>query len=502
MKLKHIIKTVFLTMIFLAIGITISNAGYSASNPTVKSGEKVTITVTSSTALEAYNLDLESNGGLTFNSCSKAKDTDGDIISINGSSIGYMSTSGKATKLGTYTFTAPAVTEKKTYTVKFKVDQSTTVTSTVTVEPVKTQTNTNTGSNSGSNTTTQKPQEEPKKEEVKKGTIDTFYINGIKVKQYLNVTNKDSVSIKVNTSTKEGATVYNSATKKSYKLKSGASTNIQIVEGTNTLTITLDTGHKETRKIYSQKEEVVEPNVIEEKKEEVKVLLKSLAIKAVKDEEEKVDVSLTPEFSSEVYEYNILLDEDLADVTKLDIQAVPTSDDFKVEITGNDELKVGHNTVTITVKSKDEKTTTTYKIIVAKLAKVVPVVAEPVEEVQQEQEVVKPIWNREQQILITVFTTIIAIMGIAYAIIEYRYKKEPETKIPNSGTTLEEDMNGEIEQDKIDEIPFVKVGFEKEDTDKIDILKDEGQPEFKDLNSDKNEIEEPKKPTKRRGKHF
>ena len=113
MKLKRIAIIVFFITLFLMIGMTVSKASYSASNPTVNSGEKVSISVTSSTALEAYNLDLQSNGGLTFNSCSKSKENDGDIINISGSSIGYMNMSGTTKKLGTYTFTAPTVTEKR-----------------------------------------------------------------------------------------------------------------------------------------------------------------------------------------------------------------------------------------------------------------------------------------------------------------------------------------------------------------------------------------------------
>ena len=39
---------------------------------------------------------------------------------------------------------------------------------------------------------------------------------------------------------------------------------VQVAEGTNTLTISLANGYKTTRKIYSQKEEEVKPNTIEE----------------------------------------------------------------------------------------------------------------------------------------------------------------------------------------------------------------------------------------------
>ncbi|MBO5479450.1 MAG: cadherin-like beta sandwich domain-containing protein [Clostridia bacterium] len=474
-KTLKIITIFFMTLIIWIALNTISAAASfdaSISSTNIKVGDTVTVTVKANNAAGMYSVSANNSN------MSKVSGDTSEFLENKSTTITY-----KAVKAGTTTITAKAsdmtdldddskpVTGSKTFTVTIKSNETTTT-------------------------------EQPKQEEPKKGTIDTCYINGIKVKEYLNVTNKDSVSVKVNTSTKEGLTIYNSLTKKSYKVKSGETANVQILEGTNTLTITLDTGAKATRKIYSQKEEEVKPNVIEEKpQEEVKVLLKSLSVKGVKAEEDKIDLSFTPEFSAEVYEYKILLDETLEDITKLDIEAKASQDDFKVEITGNEELKEGENTITITVKSKDGKTTTTYKILVTKEAKVVPIVAPTVE---VEQEVIKPLWNRTQQILITVFTSIIALMGIAYAVIEYRYKKEPETKIPNSGTTLEEDMNKEVEEDKIGEIPFAKVGFEKEEDSKVDILKEETQPEFKDIKEQKNAKEEElKKQTKtKRGKHF
>lgn len=461
-----------IAIMFITTNVQAASANISASKTTATVGEEVNIIVKYTAA--SWELTASGNGIST----TKYVDVTDDAENATTTKTIKLNTTSAGTKeiklVGTVSDGTTGETTKINTSVKVTVKEKQTTTQQTT-------------------TTQEQPKkEETKKEEVKKGTIDTFYINGIKVKQFLNVTNKDSVSIKVNTSTKEGATVYNSLTKKSYTLKSGESKNIQILEGTNTLTITLETGHKETRKIYSQKEEVVEPNVIEEKEEEKveKVLLKSLVVKAVKSEEEKIELSLTPEFSSEVYEYNALLDEVLTDVTNLEIEAIATNDDFTVEIAGNEDLKVGHNTIIITVKSKDGETVTTYKILVAKLAKIIPVVAEPTVEV--EQEVVKPLWNRTQQILITVFTSIITMMGIAYAIIEYRYKKEPEIKIPYSGLTLEEEMNKEVEGSLEDNIPFAKVAFEKENTDKIDVLKDE-----------KEEVEEEKvKEKPRRGKHF
>jgi hypothetical protein len=452
-----IILPLFLIILFGFLNLK-AEATFRSNDPTVKSGETITITVKSTEELENYDISLKSYTGLTYVSCS----ADNAAVNSSAGKISFATLGNKVTTLGTFTFKAPQVTQTTKYTVEFSIDNGTTSTtnkSTVTVNPVETTTtgkdtntttNTTTGettTNTTTNTTTTTPTTE-----TTKGSISSFYINGIKVNEYLTITNKDSVSIKLNTSTKEGATIYNSLTKKTYTVKSGETTNIQILEGTNTLTITLDTGAKGTRKIYSQKEEEVKANVIEnteEPEEEIKTELKSLLIKGVISEEEKMDLSFTPEFLSDVFEYQINLDENLSDITKLDIEAIASQDDCKVEIAGNENLQEGENIITITLTSKDGETIVTYKIIVTKEAKVVEISA-PVVEV--EQEVVKPIWNKTQTILITIFTSIIALMGIMYAVIEYRYKKdnEEEIKIPFSENTFE-DYRTE-QEDKIEEI--------------------------------------------------
>lgn len=74
--------------------------------------------------------------------------------------------------------------------------------------------------------------------------------------------------------------------------------------------------------------------------------------------------TLSPKFSSNVYEYKInVLD---PNITKLDISAVANIENAKVEITGNTNLVKGENTVTITVTSEDGKEKVIYQILVNK----------------------------------------------------------------------------------------------------------------------------------------
>lgn len=72
--------------------------------------------------------------------------------------------------------------------------------------------------------------------------------------------------------------------------------------------------------------------------------------------------TLTPEFSPEVYEYKL----DISDpsITSININAKSDKENAVIEITGNDELKLGENIVTILVKSEDGKDVVTYQIVV------------------------------------------------------------------------------------------------------------------------------------------
>ena len=63
-------------------------------------------------------------------------------------------------------------------------------------------------------------------------------------------------------------------------------------------------------------------------------------------------------FAVDKYEYTF----DFSDLDKLDIKAEANEEGAKIEITGNENLKVGKNVITIVVTSKDGKTKATYKI--------------------------------------------------------------------------------------------------------------------------------------------
>lgn len=121
--------------------------------------------------------------------------------------------------------------------------------------------------------------------------------------------------------------------------------NESLVAGDNAVKITV-TAQDRTTRIYT----------INVKKGEATTLgLSSLKINGY---------TLSPKFSSNVYEYKInVLD---PNITKLDVSAVANVENAKVEVTGNTNLVKGENTITITVTSEDGKEKVIYQILVNK----------------------------------------------------------------------------------------------------------------------------------------
>lgn len=427
LKIAIVIATMLFALILFNTKSSAASFDAKISTTNAKVGDTITVTVTANNAAGMYSVSAD-NGNVSHTGGSTS-----EFLEAGSTTVTY-----KAVKEGTVKITANAkdMTDLDDDTKAVKGSKTFTVT-------IKSNGTSSAGNNNNSS---------------KKGTVSSCKINGVTVKEYLNVTNKDSVPVVVKTSTGEGLTIYNSLTKKSYKVKSGEKANVQILEGTNTLTITLDSGAKATRKIYSQKEEVVKPNNIEENQDQendVKVTLKTLKIDGF---------TLAPEFSPEVYEYTLDIPEDKSDITQLNILVEASQKDFTVEIKGNEDLQYGENIITIIVKSKDGEQTSTYTIKVNKEQTAVQVAAN-VEEIPQEVEEVKE--NETAKWIIVIFTALVAIAGIVFAVIEYQYgkkhgiNKEPKIPFANIGFETEQDTKssilGNIEEDKTETINDEKI---------------------------------------------
>lgn len=201
--------------------------------------------------------------------------------------------------------------------------------------------------------------------------------------------------------------------------------------------------------------------------------------------------TLTPEFSPEVYEYKL----DISDpsITSINVNAKSDKENAVIEITGNDELKLGENIVTILVKSEDGKDVVTYQIVVN---------IREQEEKEEQNQIIAGIDNNDLYKYIGIALGTIVIIVIVIILIKRRNK---------DANDFEPYYGGFDSLNKDSEI-------------KNEVKKDDGSKESfeinKDLNSDnsknnrKSVIEEnfgtdinyddfdDDKPRRKRGKHF
>lgn len=345
MEVKKRYIIMLLTFIFVVFGATVSYGSYSATDKTVTSGEQVSITITSTEALDAYNLDLKDCGELKFNNCSK---TDaGAIININNSSIGYMNTSGNTTNLGTYNFTAPTVSKDTEYNVSFLVDKSTLVTAKVTVKAKETASS----GNSGNSDTTTTPTTSTKSTEAK---LSNF---GIKPNEYdfsgfSKNTNKEDWSVEVPNNATE-VEVY--ATPKDKNATVTGTGKVSLKEGNNTVkvTVTAEAGNTKTYTLTIKRRTAAEDATLTAETTS-NADLKSLGIKP-----EEYDFS---GFQKDITEY---VAEVPSDVDEIEVYAEASNSKAQVNGIGKISLKEGKNEIKVEVIAEDG-TTKTYTIEVTR----------------------------------------------------------------------------------------------------------------------------------------
>lgn len=438
MKKGFIVITLFIIMISISL---ISNAAtgsfsVSASSTSINVGSTTNINITAKDCGGKFAITSSDSNIVSVSESSKWIESGSQSIIVTGKKVGT----------ATITITASNVAD----TSENEVSGSKTVKITVKDNSPST----------GGNTQNPSTNEKATMTKVQVGN-KTYTKSGFTVKVGNEVT-----SIKVVPTISNG---------ESYTINGGTDNTVKLEEGTNTVNIKLASGN--TYKIYIRRAAKVDdtPNIIDEEqkpKEEEKVFLKSLLIKGVISEEEKVELVYAPEFLPEIYEYSIVLDEETINVTKLDIEAIANKDDCTVEITGNEEIQDGENEIIITVKSKDGNTTAVYKILVIKEVEAQTTVAPTNEEPKQEE---NGFFTKDTlKIIIIAFTSGVAILGIIFAVIEYRYGRNKEEI--------------DFKEDEIGESRFPGISLEKEESEEVEVPRYEEEP--------------PIRKTKSRGKHF
>ena len=175
-----------------------------------------------------------------------------------------------------------------------------------------------------------------------------------------------------------------------------------------TYTITIIRGGKKEEEA-SKEEKEEEPTKPEQEptKQEEK---KSDGLQELKIE----NLELSPKFETDIYEYQVKY---IGEATKLQLETKPTSANYVIEVTGNENLQEGENVITILVSEKNGDNVATYQITVDK-----SLVDEEAIARQKEAE------EREKQQKIIIGMIIVAVV-VAAVVILVKTKRKRKEKI-------------------------------------------------------------------------
>lgn len=215
-----------------------------------------------------------------------------------------------------------------------------------------------------------------------------------------------------------------SATKDDEKSKYEVIGNTSLKEGENEVKIIV-TAEDGTTNIY----------VIKVTREPKDVFgLKELSLIGITAERKNIEINLSPDFSASVTEYICKLNENISNAT---VTALSNKEDAKIEILGDKDLEIGENTITIIVKSADEKETKTYQIIITNpsIDESIVVNTNTIGDSEEDDK------STMKKVIYIVCIAIITIMGISYAVIEFKYRRKGKEEIDYDYDFIEDYVN-------------------------------------------------------------
>ena len=204
------------------------------------------------------------------------------------------------------------------------------------------------------------------------------------------------------------------------------------------------------------------------------------------------DLTLTPEFDTNVYEYTVKY---IGEGTELEVEATGTDPYYTIEVTGNKELVEGENIITILVSDPDGNNVAIYQVTVNKSLIDEEAIAREQEEARKKEE--------QTKMLIIGGVVAILVIGIIVFIIVRRRKNRAwaeEYTVPfNSLNDEDEDFYEDSSYEDEDE-------FEEQENDQWS--KEDARESFlKNYHRDyenfgEEEIEENSRKRKHKGKRF
>ena len=408
---KKVFSILFAIILIFAIKNTCQAANASIScddNATV--GKPMTIKVTGSGV--QWNLELKANG--------KSIAQSSELDNVNGNkSIAFSGTYTPESE-GTVEFSLTgSVTEMsdgktiksfspKSVAVKAKETTSTQNNSSSNNQSNgKTQNNTSTNASNSTATASKSTEARLKNMGIKEKAYDFTGFKRDRKEYSIEVPNKIT-----------SLTVY--ATPVDSKAKVAGTGKVTLKEGDNTVTVTVtaEAGNTETYNLKIKRNTSAEDASGDTDETQTDNVSGAFGLSSLDID----DVNLSPEFDTEIYQYTIDLKQDLS---KLEIETIPTADDTTVEIFGNENLHEGENLITILVKNKKTGQTATYQITVNKtLSADEGNGSEQVEEFSW----LKPsTWGKEE-IIKAIIIAVLAVLIIIAIILKVKLVKEKKAE--------------------------------------------------------------------------
>ena len=408
---KKVFSILFAIILIFAIKNTCQAANASIScddNATV--GKPMTIKVTGSGV--QWNLELKANG--------KSIAQSSELDNVNGNkSIAFSGTYTPESE-GTVEFSLTgSVTEMsdgktiksfspKSVAVKAKETTSTQNNSSSNNQSNgKTQNNTNTNASNSTATASKSTEARLKNMGIKEKAYDFTGFKRDRKEYSIEVPNKIT-----------SLTVY--ATPVDSKAKVAGTGKVTLKEGDNTVTVTVtaEAGNTETYNLKIKRNTSAEDASGDTDETQTDNVSGAFGLSSLDID----DVNLNPGFDTEIYQYTIDLKQDLS---KLEIETIPTADDTTVEIFGNENLHEGENLITILVKNKKTGQTATYQITVNKTLS-----ADEGNESEQVEEFswLKPsTWGKEE-IIKAIIIAVLAVLIIIAIILKVKLVKEKKAE--------------------------------------------------------------------------
>lgn len=190
---------------------------------------------------------------------------------------------------------------------------------------------------------------------------------------------------------------------------------------------------------------------------------------------------LTPEFSSDIYEYTLNIGD--ISVTSLNIVANAVDENVNIEIVGNNDLKPGENIITILVSSDEEDITTVYQIVVN------------IDESFTDQVVID---NSNMYIYIGIGIAVLILLIIIIVVVRKRRKAAEEEFVPLNTY----DLNFSSNKDDKDSTGSDDINSEENAKKEEKARRKKEKSEEKDYSLNSNNYESDETPRRGRGKHF